>query len=114
MSADKNVDAAVGETHQRRFAHPSLVAPGQDREMDRQAAEHALQRRIMLARQNLGRREQRRLRPRLHRREHRAQGDERLARPDVALRSEEHTSELQSLMRTSYAVICLKKKKLKQ
>src|SRR3546814_10106321 len=26
------------------------------------------------------------------------------------IRSEEHTSELQSLMRTSYAVICLKKK----
>src|SRR3546814_3141908 len=29
------------------------------------------------------------------------------------LRSEEHTSELQSLMRTSYAVFCLKKKKNK-
>src|SRR3546814_6673011 len=29
-------------------------------------------------------------------------------------RSEEHTSELQSLMRTSYAVVCLKKKKTKQ
>src|SRR3546814_2533444 len=28
-------------------------------------------------------------------------------------RSEEHTSELQSLMRTSYAVFCLKNKKLK-
>src|SRR3546814_17680615 len=28
-----------------------------------------------------------------------------------AVRSEEHTSELQSLMRTSYAVFCLKKKK---
>src|SRR3546814_7742316 len=28
-----------------------------------------------------------------------------------ALRSEEHTSELQSLMRLSYAVFCLKKKK---
>src|SRR3546814_3531429 len=28
-----------------------------------------------------------------------------------ATRSEEHTSELQSLMRTSYAVFCLKKKK---
>src|SRR3546814_2046856 len=28
-------------------------------------------------------------------------------------RSEEHTSELQSLMRISYAVFCLKKKKLK-
>src|SRR3546814_4410548 len=30
------------------------------------------------------------------------------------LRSEEHTSELQSLMRLSYAVFCLKKKKQKQ
>src|SRR3546814_3612659 len=30
-----------------------------------------------------------------------------------ALRSEEHTSELQSLMRISYAVFCLKKKKHK-
>src|SRR3546814_8035038 len=30
---------------------------------------------------------------------------------DAADRSEEHTSELQSLMRTSYAVFCLKKKK---
>src|SRR3546814_4683424 len=29
----------------------------------------------------------------------------------VGVRSEEHTSELQSLMRTSYAVFCLKKKK---
>src|SRR3546814_6648842 len=30
------------------------------------------------------------------------------------LRSEEHTSELQSLMRSSYAVFCLKKKKKQQ
>src|SRR3546814_3449232 len=29
----------------------------------------------------------------------------------AAVRSEEHTSELQSLMRISYAVFCLKKKK---
>src|SRR3546814_9050383 len=29
----------------------------------------------------------------------------------MSRRSEEHTSELQSLMRTSYAVFCLKKKK---
>src|SRR3546814_6940972 len=29
-------------------------------------------------------------------------------------RSEEHTSELQSLMRISYAVFCLKKKKIQQ
>src|SRR3546814_7130587 len=31
----------------------------------------------------------------------------------LPLRSEEHTSELQSLMRSSYAVFCLKKKKTK-
>src|SRR3546814_12132967 len=32
--------------------------------------------------------------------------------PYEAIRSEEHTSELQSLMRISYAVFCLKKTKL--
>src|SRR3546814_6505913 len=32
-------------------------------------------------------------------------------RHEKITRSEEHTSELQSLMRTSYAVFCLKKKK---
>src|SRR3546814_4776075 len=32
---------------------------------------------------------------------------------DESVRSEEHTSELQSLMRISYAVFCLKKKKKK-
>src|SRR3546814_8788267 len=34
----------------------------------------------------------------------------RFARPDARRRSEEHTSELQSLMRISYAAFCLKKK----
>src|SRR3546814_1320462 len=48
-------------------------------------------------------------------REHRRQGppaaDPRLRRRQMAAgRSEEHTSELQSLMRISYAVFCLKKK----
>src|SRR3546814_3424526 len=41
----------------------------------------------------------------------------RLPTPAVAsaaARSEEHTSELESLMRISYAVFCLKKKKKKQ
>src|SRR3546814_1486303 len=32
---------------------------------------------------------------------------------ELFLRSEEHTSELQSLMRISYAVFCLKKKQIK-
>src|SRR3546814_6664752 len=35
------------------------------------------------------------------------------ARAERDRRSEEHTSELQSLMRISYAVFCLKKKKTK-
>src|SRR3546814_8613202 len=34
-------------------------------------------------------------------------------RVNVVFRSEEHTSELQSLMRISYAVFCLKKKKIR-
>src|SRR3546814_4687860 len=33
-------------------------------------------------------------------------------RSTIRIRSEEHTSELQSLMRISYAVFCLKKNKL--
>src|SRR3546814_7460972 len=48
------------------------------------------------------------------------QRDRMLKRPgkkaflELRYRSEEHTSELQSLMRISYAVFCLKKKKKKQ
>src|SRR3546814_2300851 len=37
-------------------------------------------------------------------------GDSTIAPPRASARSEEHTSELQSLMRISYAVFCLKKK----
>src|SRR3546814_7048279 len=37
------------------------------------------------------------------------EGDRWAAVPDSGFRSEEHTSELQSLMRISYAVFCLKK-----
>src|SRR3546814_8598080 len=56
-----------------------------------------------------------------HRRQHKRSQQQRRDRPAVpgwsrdegvgAGRSEEHTSELQSLMRLSYAVFCLKKKK---
>src|SRR3546814_7599723 len=35
-------------------------------------------------------------------------------RDDALTRSEEHTSELQSLMRISYAVFCLNKKRIQQ
>src|SRR3546814_4146436 len=41
----------------------------------------------------------------------RTESAEQLEQEVVSGRSEEHTSELQSLMRISYAVFCLKKKK---
>src|SRR3546814_6181032 len=40
-------------------------------------------------------------------------GRESMSEACQALRSEEHTSELQSLMRISYAVFCLKKQTIK-
>src|SRR3546814_3628751 len=46
--------------------------------------------------------------------EHPSSGCAVSAWPRRTGRSEEHTSELQSLMRISYAVFCLKKKKLTQ
>src|SRR3546814_3013974 len=42
------------------------------------------------------------------------QSEDRRAHDAAAGRSEEHTSELQSLMRISYAVFCLKKKKKRE
>src|SRR3546814_4033590 len=41
-------------------------------------------------------------------------GEPRLRAVDAAVRSEEHTPELQSLMRISYAVFCLKKNNISQ
>src|SRR3546814_9467200 len=48
---------------------------------------------------------------RVQRRRRREREDVRVVRLKQVRRSEEHTSELQSLMRISYAVFCLKKKK---
>src|SRR3546814_8962895 len=67
-----------------------------------QGAERA-QRHGRADRDRRGRREHRR---------HRARQGRRCALGRPFRRSEEHTSELQSLMRISYAVFCLKKKKL--
>src|SRR3546814_3594512 len=44
----------------------------------------------------------------------RTRPDQDRSQADRGHRSEEHTSELQSLMRISYAVFCLKKKKKKE
>src|SRR3546814_10438492 len=55
------------------------------------------------------RRQRQGIRSRLHDLRQRLRGDQR-SRTALGHRSEEHTSELQSLMRNSYAVFCLKKK----
>src|SRR3546814_6215083 len=47
----------------------------------------------------------------VHANEPSASVDDKRRRHVINARSEEHTSELQSLMRISYAVFCLKKKK---
>src|SRR3546814_3033168 len=105
----------------------------QDGDVDRDACKHPLECRKMLASENFGGCQHRPLRARLHRVKQRHERHQRLARAHVPLkqaehglalrhvpsnlffrlrfaRSEEHTSDLQSLMRTSYAVLCLKKK----
>src|SRR3546814_11284807 len=66
----------------------------------RPAGRHALRRRAADARS----------RPRAGGRAEAAGRRRAVARPRAEDRSEEHTSELQSLMRISYAVFCLKKK----
>src|SRR3546814_8752563 len=76
--------------HLRHRSHPSRgVAQGADRRLAADA---------------------RRVRRRAGRR---PEGRPRTAHHGGLRRSEEHTSELQSLMRISYAVFCLKKKKIK-
>ena len=57
VSADENVDAAIGQPHQRRFAHPPLVTTRQDRDPDINARKQTRQAVEMLPRENFGRRE---------------------------------------------------------
>ncbi len=90
MGADQDVDAAIGQPHQRRLTHLALVAPGQDGDLDRQARRHFAQRLIMLARQYLGRGQHRPLHPGLDRVEQRHQRHQRFARPDIALQQSQH------------------------
>ena len=79
VRADQNVDAAVGKAHQRRFAHPPLVAPRQHRDPHIDPRKHPRQGIVMLARQNFGRREHCRLRACLHRDQHGVESDKRLS-----------------------------------
>src|SRR3546814_1219650 len=76
------IAALAAGTRQFELEHRARVERGGDHEEDDQAQDHV---------------------------DHRDQVDLRVVLG--AARSEEHTSELQSLMRISYAVFCLKKKK---
>src|SRR3546814_5546125 len=86
------------------FRSIRLVLKG-DRRVDQQGAEHRREQPLRDAARRLD--DQRHRKARQQR--HRVERHQRKAEP--YLRSEEHTSELQSLMRISYAVFCLKKKK---
>src|SRR3546814_5544385 len=78
----------------------AAVRPTQHRATDRQRFEHGATERLGLVRQLQ------------HQCTDRVQLAQIVAlRSNGKVRSEEHTSELQSLMRISYAVFCLKKKK---
>ena len=59
------------------------VAPGEQRERDRLAGEQPVERRRVLLGERLGRRHQRRLVARLERPQHRVEGDDGLAAPDL-------------------------------
>src|SRR3546814_3818020 len=86
-----------------RIAEPGPPVRAADRRHGRRADPRAQGRRAVL-RADQGQHDQ-------FRRSGQDPPPDQLRQPDAALRSEEHTSELQSLMRISYAVFCLKKKK---
>src|SRR3546814_5413530 len=93
--------ATRAEVAQRQHVE---VVDEQPRRPALERMQHRGQLRVAAAQPHLHRHAREALLPRL---------GQRRAVDDRAARSEEHTSELQSLMRISYAVFCLKKKKQK-
>src|SRR3546814_9132982 len=99
---------------------PSAVSSGSPVDLDRPGAQHCAHRHRLDRPVAQRRGEHRRLLRPLDMKidptrrgdQGQSQGDPRLAGARRPHRSEEHTSELQSLMRISYAVFCLKKKKI--
>src|SRR3546814_9277936 len=106
-------DLAAIACRDQRVAHHPVTADA----LDRRAGEHLAEIRIV-ERQQIGETRRRQLGTRgegevgtRRRRELVPRADRAAIVAAVDARSEEHTSELQSLMRISYAVFCLKKKK---
>ena len=92
MRADDDRGQARGEARQHRIARPPLLAPGQQPDLDPGRRGEALQGRVMLAREDLGRRHQRRLAAALDRDQHRQQRDDGLAAADIALQQPHHAA----------------------
>ena len=97
MGPDQNIDRAIHQSHQGRFANLALVASGEDREIDRKAVQQFLQAFIMLTRQYLCRRQKGTLISRFHGREQRHQRHQRLARSNIALQQSQHRSSLREV-----------------
>ena len=97
MGTDHHIDAAVEQAHQDRFAGAAFIPPGQQGQPHSGARQQPRQRVVMLARQDLGGGEQRRLRPRLDRDQHRRQRDHGLARSDIALQQPQHRRRLRQV-----------------
>ena len=97
MGAGDNIDAAIHQPHQNRFARPALVAPGEQRDIDTGSRQHATERGKMLAGKDFGWREQGSLSARLDRDQHRFQRHDSLARADVALQQPQHRGGLRQI-----------------
>ena len=94
---DQNVDLARRQRHQRGFPRLALVAAGQHPDLERQPRERLAQRLVMLASEDFGRSQHRRLRPRLDRDQHRHRRHQRLARADVTLEQSQHRRVLREI-----------------
>ena len=90
VGSHRDARRPVGEARQRGLARLALVAPGEDRGADAGLRQQRRQHGMMLARENLGGREQRALRSRFHRHEKAHQRHQGLAAADVALQQAQH------------------------
>ena len=90
VGADQELDRAIEQPHQDRLALAPLGPARQQRDLHPRRAEHLPERLEMLARENFGRRKQRRLLARLDRDQHGIQGHHRLARANIALQQPQH------------------------
>ncbi len=90
VGADDDRQSAVGEPSQQCGPSAALFAPGREADLDLRRRRMALEDRMMLAGEDLGRRQQRRLGAALDGSQHCQQGDDGLAAADIALHEPHH------------------------